>query len=135
MVPLYPSQSPRKRGANLSEKGVKSDPEKGVKSDRREIERGSNLTRKGVKSDPAYYIAKPYSNHRGGDTAPKLSENPQVHRSAECAVRDFRAGHADALREAQPWVVAHILAAGMLTEAELEAAGISQAENEDRADD
>ncbi len=135
VVPLYPSHDPKKRGSNLTGKGFKSDPEKGVKSDRLEVERGSDLTRKGVRSDPPYYIAKPYSNHRGGDTAPKLSENPQVHHSAERAVRDFRGGRPDALHEVRPWVVAHILAAGMLTEAELKTAGISQAENEDRADD
>ena len=127
VVPLYPSQSPRKRGSNLTEKGGKSD--------RLEIKRGSNLTEKGGKSDPPYYIAKPYSNHRGAQFAPKLSENPQVHHSAERAVRDFRGGRPDALHEAKPWVRDHILAARMLTEAELKTAGISQAENEDRTDD
>lgn len=71
----------------------------------------------------------------GAYTRGKLSENPQVHHSAERAVRDFRGGRPDALHEAPPWVVAHIIAAGMLTEAELETAGISQAENEDRTDD
>ncbi|MGK7758032.1 hypothetical protein ACSQ8M_10255 [Marinovum sp. B10] len=39
------------------------------------------------------------------------------------------------LSDAPIWVLAHILAAGMLTDDELRGAGISQAENEDRADD
>ncbi|WP_323764581.1 hypothetical protein [Marinovum sp.] len=134
VVPLYPSQDPKKRGSNLTGKGVKSHPEKGVKSDPLEVERGSNLSRKGVKSDQPYNNAKPYFNHRGAQAAPKLSENPQVHRTAERAVAAFRGGRRDELFEVRPWIRDHILAAGMLTDAEVIEAGWSQAENGDRAD-
>lgn len=109
-------------------KGVKNDPLKGVsRAPFSGSEKGSNLTRKGVKNEPGHYIAKPWKNHRARagvrEVTPTLSENPLVIREAEDAVARLRAGRSDALDDLKPWVIGHILAAGLLTEGELTTTG------------
>ncbi|MGK7663362.1 helix-turn-helix domain-containing protein [Marinovum sp. E06] len=124
-----------KRGANLHREGGKSAPKEGGKSAPFDTERGANLHREGGRSAPAYNIAKPYKNHRGARLLPQRSENPAVIADATRLIERVRAGRSEVLSDAPIWVLAHILAAGMLTDDELRGAGISQAENEDRADD
>ncbi|MEC7763371.1 MAG: helix-turn-helix domain-containing protein [Pseudomonadota bacterium] len=109
-------------------KGVKNEPSKGVSpAPFYRSEKGSNLTSKGVKNGPRLYIDKPYKNHRAGghvrEVVPSLSENPLVIREAEAAVERLRAGRSDALDDLRPWVIGHILAAGLLTDDELTATG------------
>lgn len=59
------------------------------------------------------------------EVSPKLSTNPAVDREARQAVERLRDGRPDALVDLKPWVLAHIIAAGLLTEQELLAAGIA----------
>lgn len=100
-------------------------------------QRVADLQSKGSKNAIAYNndinhgktIARA-GTHAGAYTRGRLSENPMVHASAERAVAAFRDGRRDALSELQPWILDHILAAEMLTDAECQEAGFSQAENE-----
>ncbi|WP_283638092.1 hypothetical protein [Marinovum algicola] len=124
-------------------KGSKNAPSKGSKTATLSAsQKVADLQPKGSKTATAYNndinhgktIARA-DTRASAHTRGKLSENPLVHRSAERAVAAFRGGRRDELLDAQPWVRDHILAAGMLTDAEVIEAGWSQAENEDRADD
>ncbi|WP_140193612.1 hypothetical protein [Pelagovum pacificum] len=113
-----------------SGKGVKSGP----LSDGKRV---PILSKKGARSVIPHNIAKPELNQearahtragaRGGSPrspGSKLSDNPNVVAEAERAVARFRDGHTDAIAELQPWVRGHVLAAGLLTDAERETAGV-----------
>jgi hypothetical protein len=125
-------------------KGVKSDPLKGSKSEPGAAsEKGPDLTRGGVKYDPPLYNSLNHrKNHRAGglpqqgenppvSRPPKLSTNATVIREAEDAVERLREGRADALADLKPWVLDHVRAAGLLTDAERQAAGLGHAEKGD----
>lgn len=85
-------------------------------------QKGADLHGKGGKSASVHNRDKPQKNQRGRDA--KVSPNPMVHREAENAVARWREGRADALSDLRPWVIDHIIAAKLLTDAELAAAGI-----------
>lgn len=124
-------------------KGSKNAPSKGSRTATLSAsQKVADLQSKGSKTATAYNndINHGKTNARtdtraGACTRGKLSDNPMVHSSAERAVAAFRGGRPAELLEVQPWIRDHILAARMLTEAELQEAGWSQAENEDRAND
>jgi hypothetical protein len=50
--------------------------------------------------------------------------NPMVAKSAERAVADWRRGRTEAFADLQPWVLAHIVSANLLTDQERQAAGL-----------
>lgn len=109
-----------KGGKNAPLKGGTDAPLSGSK-------KGAYLHGKGGKNAPRLYIDKPWKNHsargRVREALPSLSENPLVIREAEAAVERLRAGRSDALDDLRPWVIGHILAAGLLTDDELNQTG------------
>lgn len=85
-------------------------------------QKGADLHGKGGKSAFVHNRDKPRNNQRAREA--RKSPNPMVHREAEMAVARWREGRADALADLRPWVIDHIIAAKLLTDAELAAAGI-----------
>ena len=85
-------------------------------------EKGADLPGKGGKSALVHNIDKPQKNQRA--KTGKFSPNPMVQREAENAVARLREGRPDALADLQPWVIDHIIAANLLTDAEQAAAGL-----------
>ncbi|MEO0765193.1 MAG: hypothetical protein AAFY75_04175 [Pseudomonadota bacterium] len=115
-----------KGGKNAPPKGGNSAPFYGQNLD---SEKGANLHRKGGKNAPPPYIDKPYKNHKGAgarEAAPKLSENPMVHKAACDMVNAMRRGKLDAWVAAQPWVRDHARAANLFTDQELQAWGLAE---------
>ncbi len=109
-------------------KGGKNAPSKGgIDAPLTGSEKGAFLLGKGGKNAPRHNIAKPWKNHRARSGArevtPAISENPIVIREAEAAIERLRSGRSDALEDLKPWVIGHILAAGLLTDDELKATG------------
>tara|TARA_R110002049_G_scaffold23545_10_gene83663 strand:- start:48619 stop:49203 length:585 start_codon:yes stop_codon:yes gene_type:complete len=104
-------------------KGGKSAPSKGGRNTPLSAsQKGADLHGKGGKSALVHNIDKPQVNQRGREA--KISPNPMVHREAEMAVARWQQGRADALADLQPWVIDHIIAAKLLTDAERAAAGL-----------
>lgn len=120
--------APPKRGQKCPDKGAGAPPFSAS-------QKGADLHGKGGKSAPAHNNAEPWKNHgarphaglharapharEAGSTAPKLSTNPVVHKTAADAVKAWRDGRASAFDDLQHFVIDHILAAGLLTEGEV----------------
>lgn len=85
-------------------------------------QKGADLHGKGGKSAFVHNIDKPQKNQRAQGA--KFSPNPMVQREAQNAVARWREGRADALSDLQPWVIDHIIAAKLLTDAEQAALGL-----------
>lgn len=128
--------------------GKNAPPEGGRDAPLSGSQRGADLHGKGGKSASGHNIAKPWKNHgaRGGPhahaparareaSAPKLSQNPLVIRDAERAVEALREGREAAIFDLKPWVRDHVIAAGLLTEAERARLGLAISENEGKTDD
>jgi len=81
-------------------------------------QRGAKLHAKGGQNCPLDPEKDPYT--RACARGP--SQNPVLHEAAERAVREFRAGVADAVAREPIWVQDHIAATGMMTAREWEAA-------------
>ncbi|WP_223877822.1 hypothetical protein [Histidinibacterium aquaticum] len=77
-----------------------------------------------------YYKAKPSNETKGGDPGleprSKQSENPMVIAAVERAVARYRDGRPEAFLDLEPWEIRHLLAAGLLTDEELEATGLAK---------
>ena len=91
-----------------------------------ESQSSADLHPEGGKPAPPYHKDKPYKNHEARARDPHRSQNPWIISEAEDAVRSLRDGRTHALRELQPYVLDHVLAAELLTDDELEAAGVGR---------
>jgi hypothetical protein len=116
-------------------KGVTDDHLKGCTDDTFcDVEKGSDLHRKGVRSAHPHKIdnnhiktigaegAKPVTKKTvSGWPIPRLSENPVVQAEAARAVQTYRDGRRDVFDDLQPFILAHIGAAALLTVEEIDA--------------
>lgn len=100
-------------------------PEKGQICPTLKNEKGQICSEERANLPYRIYIAKPWKNHNAGTPA-RLSENPLVHRDAADLAQRILDRGADAVRdtEGKPWVLSHLIAADLLSETDLAAAGV-----------